>query len=189
MSMRIMFLSLAASLAVSTPAFAQGRSPWAPYGVRDALDDRLTVVEQQVVPAADAMPDSLFTYAPTGGAFAGVRSFGEQLKHLAAANWQLGAKALGEQPPAGTHDEMAPASIQTPAQIRAYLRGSFQCLHRAIARTDARNLMDPLDGLSGTWQRTRFGLVIDAIAHSSAQCPRLPDRQARDPRRHPYRVR
>ncbi|HEX4683940.1 MAG TPA: DinB family protein [Gemmatimonadaceae bacterium] len=164
---RIAFFALACSFALSTPAVAQRGAPSRPYGVRDALDDRLTVVEQQVVPAADAMPDSLFNYAPTGGAFAGVRPFGEQLKHLAAANWQLGAKALGEQPPAGTHDEMAPGTVQTPAQIRGFLRGSFECLHRAIARVDERNFMDPLDGLSGTWQRTRLGLIIDAIAHSS----------------------
>jgi hypothetical protein len=131
------------------------------------LDDRVSVVERQVVPAAEAMPDSLYEYAPTGGAFAGVRTFGEQVKHLAASNWQIGSRILREAPPAGTHDEMAPATIKTKAQIVAYVRGSFACLHRAIATIDERNLMQPIDGLSGTWERTRLGLIVDAIAHSS----------------------
>ena len=137
------------------------------YDSRHALDDRVAVVEQQVVPAAEAMPESLYHYAPTGGAFAGVRTFGEQLKHLAASNWQIGSKVLGVAPPAGTHDEMGPPTVQTKAQIVEYLRGSFACLHRAIATIDESNLIRRIDGLSGTWERTRLGLIVDAIAHSS----------------------
>lgn len=113
------------------------------------------------------MPDSEYGYAPKGGAFAGVRTFAQQLQHLAAANWQLGSKALGVDPPAETHDEEAPPSVRTKAEILDYLRGSFDCLHRAIATVDEKNLMDPLPGLSGTWQRTRLGLIVDALAHSS----------------------
>ena len=137
------------------------------YGARQALEDRLTVVEQQVVPAGDVMPEDKFGYAPTGGAFAGVRTFGEQLKHVAASNWQIASKVLGEQPPAGTHDEIAPRSVRTKAEIMEYLRGSFASLHRAIATVDDTNLMTPIAGLTGTWQRTRLGLITDAIAHSS----------------------
>jgi hypothetical protein len=139
----------------------------AAYASRQALDDRVTVVERQVVPAAEAMPESLYAYAPTGGAFAGVRTFAEQVKHLAASNWQIGSKVLREAPPPGTHDEMAPAAVATKAQILEYVRGSFACLHRAIATIDERNLMQPIEGLTGTWERTRLGLIVDAIAHSS----------------------
>ncbi len=137
------------------------------YTARDALDDRLRVIEQQVVPAAEAMPADRYAYAPTGGAFAGVRTFAEQVKHLAASNWQLGSKVLGVQPPAGTHDEIAPESVRTKAQILEYVRGSFDVLHRAIATVDEKNLMEPIPGRTGTWERTRLGLIIDALAHSS----------------------
>jgi len=155
-------------IAVAAPCQAPRAAPTpTAYDARHALDDRVSVVEQQVVPAAEAMPDSLYGYAPTGGAFGGVRTFGEQLKHLAASNWQIGSKVLGAAPPAGTHDEMAPPTIKTKAQIVAYVRGSFDCLHRAIATIDERNLMQPIDGLTGTWERTRLGLLVDAIAHAS----------------------
>ena len=157
-------------LLLAGPALGQS-SPQPPaspvYGSRQALDDRVSVVEQQVVPAAEAMPDTLYQYAPTGGAFAGVRTFAEQVKHLAASNWQIGSKILGEAPPAGTHDELAPVTVTTKAQIVAYVRGSFGCLRRAIGTVDDNNLMLPIAGLSGTWERTRLGLIIDAIAHAS----------------------
>jgi hypothetical protein len=48
-----------------------------------------------------------------------------------------------------------------------YLRESFATLHRAVATVDDRNLMVPIDGLTGTWRRTRLGLLIDSLAHSS----------------------
>lgn len=157
----------AALIASATPVSAQQPQQRARYGARQLLDDRLSVIERQVVPAADAMPDSLYDYKPAGGAFAGVRTFAEQLTHLAAANWQLGSQAMGQQPPTGTHDETAPASVHTRAQIIEYLRGSFACLHRAIATVNDDNLTRPVGGLAGTWQRTRLGLIIDAMAHAS----------------------
>ena len=157
----LVLLSALARFAPSQPA-----NPTV-YDARKALDDRLTVIEQQVVPAADAMSEEKFSYAPTGGAFAGVRTFAEQVTHLAASNWQIGSKVLGVQPPPGTHDETAPSAVRTKAEIMEYLRGSFAILHRAISTVDDTNLMVPLPGLTGTWERTRLGLIIDSFAHSS----------------------
>jgi len=37
-----------------------------------------------VVSAADAMPAEKYSYAPTAGEFTGVRTFAQQIKHLAA---------------------------------------------------------------------------------------------------------
>jgi hypothetical protein len=39
-----------------------------------------------VMSAADAMPADKYGFAPTDGEFKGVRTFGQQVKHLAAAN-------------------------------------------------------------------------------------------------------
>jgi uncharacterized damage-inducible protein DinB len=164
-------LCLISSLAmiVACGATAQSQSTnSAAYGARQALDDRVTVVEQQVVPGADAMPEKDYGYAPTGGAFTGVRTFAEQVKHLAAANWQLAARVLGEQPPSGTEAENAPPSVRSKAEIMEYLRGSFAILHRAITSVTDDNVAVPLDNGSGDpWHRQRLGLIIDAIAHSS----------------------
>jgi uncharacterized damage-inducible protein DinB len=48
-----------------------------------------------------------------------------------------------------------------------YLKGSFVCLHRAAAKVDEKNEVEPIQGAKGTWERTRLGLLIDALAHSS----------------------
>ena len=160
-------LILALLMTAARPAAPQLARPTNAYDARHALEDRLAVVERQVVPAADAMPEDKYAYAPVGGAFAGVRTFAEQVKHVAASNWQIGSKILGIQPPAGTKDESAPSTVRTKTEIMEYLRGSFEILHRAIATVDDENLMVPLDGLAGTWERTRLGLIIDSLAHSS----------------------
>src|SRR5215468_12301729 len=65
-------------------------------------------LEKQLVDTADAMPANKYSFAPTVGEFKGVRSFGEQVKHLAATNFILAAGALGEPPPADAGDETGP---------------------------------------------------------------------------------
>src|SRR5258706_4241241 len=63
------------------------------------LNDWVTNIEQLLVPAVDAMPEPKFAFVPTNGEFQGVRTFGEQVKHLAAANYQLGSRILCEATP------------------------------------------------------------------------------------------
>jgi hypothetical protein len=132
--------------------------------ISEILNFWVTKTEQLVVPAAEAMAESKYSFAPSNGEFKGVRTFAEQVKHLAAANYQLGAGVLGEQPPAGTSDETAPDSIRSKAEIIAYLKGSFACLHRAAASIDEKNANEP-QKLKG--DRTRLWLLIDALVHSS----------------------
>jgi hypothetical protein len=132
--------------------------------VTQVLDFWVTETEHLVIAVADAMPEDKYSYAPSNGSFRGVRTFAEQVKHLAAANYQLGAGILGEEPPAGTRNETAPDSVRTKAEIMEYLKGSFACLHRAAATMDEKNL-NTSTKLRGN--RTRLWLLIDAVAHSS----------------------
>jgi hypothetical protein len=97
-----------------------------------------------LVAAADAMPESKYSFAPPTGEFSGIRTFTEQLKHLAAANYQLATCTLGEEPRTGTDHEMAPDSVETKAQVIDYLRGSFTSLHRAAAALNESNMDDPI---------------------------------------------
>jgi hypothetical protein len=133
-----------------------------PRNVSQVLDAWVTKTEQQLVPAAEAMPEDKYSFAPTGGEFKGVRTFAEQVKHLAAANYQLGAAIVHEEPPAGTHDESAPDTVRTKAQVMEYLRGSFASLHHAAHAIDEQCVNEP--ELKG---HTRLWLMIDALEHSS----------------------
>ena len=51
------------------------------------------------------MPENKYDFAPTNGEFKGVRTFAEQLKHVAATNYLVGAAILGEKPPVDTNGE------------------------------------------------------------------------------------
>lgn len=158
----ILLIALAA--ATSAAAFAQLSAT--PLTSAQVFDNRITAAEKEIVPAAEAMPEEKYAFAPSTGAFTGVRTFAEQVKHLAAANYQLGARLLGEQPPHQERNESAPDSIKTKAEIVDYLKGSFAYLHKAAATFDDQNLVTPMPGTTGTWQRTRLGIAIDVIAHS-----------------------
>lgn len=153
----VIFLSTASLI-------AQVAKPAGPRTVSQVVDFWVTNTEQLVVPAADAMPESKYSFAPSNGEFSGVRIFAEQVKHLAAANYQLAAATLGEEPPAGTDHETAPDTVKTKAQIMEYLKGSFASLHRAAAAISESNMNDPI---SSKGNRTRLLMLIDAVAHSS----------------------
>jgi hypothetical protein len=151
-------------LILATSTVAQKQVPDEPRTVSQVLEFWISDTQRLVVPAAEAMPEAKYSFAPAKGEFQGVRTFAEQVKHLAAANYQLGAAALKEQPPAGTQNESAPPSVQTKAEIMEYLKGSFACLHRAAAVLSEKNMNDPIATKGG---RTRMWLLIDAVAHSS----------------------
>ena len=133
--------------------------------VSHVLDAWVTTVENTVVPAVAALSEEKFSFAPSTGAFEGVRTFGGQIRHLAAANYQIGAKILGEEPPHGEHDEEAPNTVRTKAEIMEYLQGSFAYLHHAMAAITEDTFLQPIPGAKGVWQRTRLGLAVDAVAH------------------------
>ena len=74
-------------------------------------------MEQQFVPAAEAMPEDKFFWAPTSGEFRGVRNFAEQLIHVAEVNFALSAAILGESSAKGS----SAGAIKTRAAVLQYL--------------------------------------------------------------------
>jgi uncharacterized damage-inducible protein DinB len=165
--MKPTILAITSLVLLGSFAVAQNQSPEVPRSTTQVLNDWVANIEQLLVPAADAMPEEKYSFAPSAGEFKGVRTFADQVKHLAAANYQLGSRILGEAPPPGTQGETAPESVRSKAEIMEYLKGSFVCLHRAAAKVEEKNEVEPIPGTQGTWQRTRLGLLIDALAHSS----------------------
>src|SRR5450631_3513716 len=118
-------------LLLSGIALAQAAKPAEPRTVGQVLDSSVTNVEKEFVPAADAMPEDKFSFAPTTGEFKGVRTFEQQVKHVAAVNYMLGAGILGEKPPVDTGGENGPDSAKSKADIIKFLKDSFVSLHKA----------------------------------------------------------
>jgi uncharacterized damage-inducible protein DinB len=135
--------------------------------VSQALDFWITTTENQVVPAADAMPEGKYSFAPTNGEFAGVRTFAQQVKHLSANNYRMAAYIQGEKPKPDQESETGPDSVQSKAQIMDYVKGSFAALHRAVAGITKENMLEPLAAFPSQAQKTRLQLAEDVVAHSS----------------------
>jgi hypothetical protein len=133
--------------------------------VSQALDFWITNTEKEVVDAADAMPEEKYAFAPTAGEFTGARTFGQQVKHLAANNYRMAAYILCQTPAPDQEGETGPNDVRSKAQIMDYVKGSFAALHRAVAIVNEANMVEPL--AVPTRQKTRLQFAVDAVAHSN----------------------
>ena len=92
MIVAIMFAWPQAQAQAPTQAPTQTQTPT----ITSVLDTQLSMVERQLVSTADAMPEDKYSFAPTNGNFKGVRTFAEQVKHIAASNGVFFNSILGE---------------------------------------------------------------------------------------------
>jgi len=137
-------------------------------GLSQVLDGSVKSIENDFVPAAEAMPEDKYDFAPTNGEFKGVRTFGQMVKHLSATNYILAAAALGEEPPADAGDELGPEALRTKDEILRYLKGSFANLDRAIEAIDQKSTpvkSSPISPLKST-EATRLALVVESLVHA-----------------------
>jgi hypothetical protein len=129
------------------------------------LDHTVSNLEMELVPAAEAMPEDKFGFAPTGGEFKNVRTFGQQIKHVAAVNYELGAALLEQKPPVDIGDESGPTSITSKADIIKYLKDSFAYVHKAIATINETNLVGTVRSPFGEGWVSRLGLASAVSSH------------------------
>jgi uncharacterized damage-inducible protein DinB len=132
----------------------------------DIVHRQIANTEKELTGVASEMPDDKYEFAPTQGAFRGVRNFAKQVKHAAAVNHLVAATILGERITADMSEERGPDSVKTKAEIVKYLKDSFANLNRAAATIDDKNAFTPLKGASAS-DDSRMGLVILALTHSS----------------------
>jgi hypothetical protein len=133
--------------------------------VTEVLDHTVLNLEHEFVPAAEAMPEDKFGFAPTNGEFKGVRSFGQQIKHVAAVNYELGAAILEEKSPVDIGDESGPASITSKADILKYLNDSFAYVHKAVRTINEKNFVETVKSPFGEGRVSRLGLATTIAGH------------------------
>ncbi|WLT32613.1 DinB family protein [Geothrix sp. PMB-07] len=146
MKTTVFSLLLALPLAAQAPATpAAAPAPAAEPTVGAAIDGTYQFVPGQFISAAEAMPEDKYPFAPTQGEFKGVKTFAQQVKHVAAVNFAMGAMILGEKPSAGMGEmEMGPADLKTKAEIVKYLKDSFAYARKAIQGITAQNGSRPI---------------------------------------------
>ena len=133
--------------------------------VTQVLDATVSNLEHEFVPAADAMPEAKFGFVPSNGEFKGARTYGDQIKHVAAVNYIFGAAILGEKVPVDVGDESGPAALKTKAEIMKYLKDSFDYVHKATKTVSDKNLVELVRSPFGEGKVTRLGLATSVSAH------------------------
>lgn len=158
-----MKLALAITLLTgwSVPFFAQPAEP--PKTISDSVARMLRYTESELLSLAEAMPENKYSFVPTAGNFDGVRSFGEQIKHVACGQIAFFNEIEGKTPP--EHCEKGgPSKAATKAELVQYLRDSFEYGNRVLATVTAENALTRVDG-PYQGPNTRLGLAITAVWH------------------------
>jgi hypothetical protein len=158
----------AAPAAPAKPAAAPDQPP-PKLTLAQIMDRQLAALESEFVPAAEAMPEDKFNFAPTQGEFKGVRTFALQIKHVAHTNFMLFAGLLGEKLPANVDpkEEDGPAKMISKAEIIKYLKDSFAMGHRAMNTLSESNITERVASTEGNGPGpTRMGAASLSLWHS-----------------------
>lgn len=130
--------------------------------------------EYDVRSAAEVMPEDKWDFRPAAGMFknekpefgpAEVRSFREQVKHVACSNFGFAAELDGTKPPEGC-DKNGPSPAHTKAEILTYLRDSFMALKKSLNAISVKNIFDPIEG-PYAGPNTRLGLAEVCVWHNA----------------------
>jgi hypothetical protein len=142
------------------PVFAQNQPP---KTIAGSVAVTLRSVEEQLLGLAEAMPESKYSFIPSSGNFEGVRSFGEQIKHVACSQFAFFNEIERKTPPADC-EKGGPSKATTKAELIKYLRDSFDYGDRVLASTDEKNQLDRVDGRYAG-PSTRLGIEVTAVWH------------------------
>ena len=157
----IAVLAVVASLTFAVRGVAQERvDPMAA-----TVAQWFTMIQQSFVSLADAMPAEKYGFRPTNGEFTDVRTFGEQVKHVACANFAFFNEIEKREPPSACATG-GPSPAKTKAELVTYLRESFEYAQRVLKTMTSANALEPAGGPYGG-QSTRLGLTTMAVWHAS----------------------
>jgi uncharacterized damage-inducible protein DinB len=153
----------------SSPAAAASASPSTPPTIASSIDREISLVEKEVLEAAEAMPKDKFDFSPEklnlpGSDYKGVRTFAQQLKHIAASNYLIWSPITGEKPPDNVNDGKGPDNMKAKADIIQYVKDSFAFGHKAVATLTESNLVQPIIR-NNRPPTTRLFLATFAPAH------------------------
>jgi hypothetical protein len=130
-------------------------APWAKAdGISQVFDSQITILEHEHLPLAEAMPADKYEFAPTNGAFKGVRTFAQQVRHMATLIYMASSAVLGEKAPVDIgKDDDGPAAVKTKAQLVEYLRGAIAFAHKAALSVNTKNELDDVTFGDGKMKR------------------------------------
>jgi hypothetical protein len=140
--------------------------------VASALLRGIQFQEYELRSASEAMPEDKYSYRPAEGKFknekpefgpAEVRTFAEQVKHVACSNFGFAAEFDGQKPPDAC-DKGGPSPAHTKKELLIYLRDSFTAIRKSLGAITAQNMYEPIEG-PYAGPNTRLGLATVVTWH------------------------
>ena len=157
-------------------AFAQAATPNAQAKkptptIASAIDQQVSIVEREFVGAAEAMPDDKFNFTPItlnipGSEYKTVKTFAEEVRHVAATNYLLWGAITGDKSPIPSTEDNGPSSLKTKAEIIKYLKDSFALGHKAAQSITAENAAALVPSPFGQGQTTKLFCATFSVAHA-----------------------
>ncbi|HEY3770738.1 MAG TPA: DinB family protein [Candidatus Angelobacter sp.] len=159
----------------ATFGFAQTAAPAATPAAKKAtvassIDTQIGIIESEFVGAAEAMPEDKFNFTPTslniaGSDYKGVKTFAEEVRHVASINYMLWGAITGDKSPVAADGDNGPSSLKTKAEIVKYLKDSFALGHKAAKSLTAENMLDELPSPFGQGKVNKLFCATFAVAH------------------------
>jgi uncharacterized damage-inducible protein DinB len=165
---------LLALICFAAGAFAQATpqaKKTAPPTIASAIDQQVSIIEREFVGAAEAMPDDKFNFTPValnipGSEYKTVKTFAEEVRHVAATNYLLWGAVTGDKSPIPSTEDNGPSSLKTKAEIIKYLKDSFALGHKAAQSITAENATALVPSPFGQGQTTKLFCATFSVAHA-----------------------
>jgi uncharacterized damage-inducible protein DinB len=117
--------------------------------------------EKEFVSAAEAMPADKYNFAPTSGDFKGVRTFAQQITHVAEAQYFFFG-GFGIKP---TIDPKSLEKLTSKDDIVKALKDSFAFAEKATETMTTENAFEEIGKVDGT--NTRASITAFSLAHTN----------------------
>ena len=156
-----LFCGFVLLLAIIAPAASAQAS--VPHTIADSVGDMLRYTEGQFLSIVEAMPEGKYSFIPTVGNFNDARSFAEQVKHVACAQFAFFNEIEGKKPPEGC-ERGGPSTAKTKAELIQYLRDSFDYGNKVLATVNAQNALERVEG-PYAGPTTRLGMAVTSVWH------------------------
>ena len=165
MTNRRILALLLTTLALQVTVAAQAQPPQPT--VASVVDAEISNVENLVVGAAEAMPEDRFNFSPeglkiSGADYKGVRTFAQEVTHIAASNYAIWWRLTGDKLPNDYLGGNGPENVKTKADAIKFLKDSFALGHKAAATLTIENMLQIPEGSKST----RLRLAVFAVEHA-----------------------
>ena len=136
-------------------AFAASASPGQVFG------KLMSAQAEEVVSAAEAMPADKYNFAPTSGNFQGVRTFAQEVTHIAQAQYFF-LSGFGIKP---AIDPKSIGKLTGKDEIVKALKDSFAYAQKAVETMTEENAFEEIEAKDGT--NTRASIAALCLAHTN----------------------